>query len=371
MKLKYITSMSALKLIRKLAGFKGITITAFAFGSNVLHLKIKPHKCGCQCPHCGRRGTIVQSSTHKSRRWEDLRLGAWALHLHYQPREICCPTHGRSQEVIHWANPNAQVTFRHEYQMLRLSQQMTQKQVAELLDVPVSTLSGRLHRAIERYRQGHEICDLHYVGIDEVSYCKGHKYLTVVYDLERSVVVWIGTGKGRKTIDEFFNEVLSENQRNEVVGACCDMSETYIGAIEDHCPQAVLVLDRFHIMKSLNEAVDEVRKEQWRDAGTEERKVLKGLRWLLFKHGSNRSKRDTRLLNEIQRSNRRIYRAWVLKDEFNQFWEYTYEKCAETFLKSWTRTALLSRLEPIRKFVETLRRNQQGAVPLSKSHLVL
>ena len=91
------------------------------------------------------------------------------------------------------------------------------------------------------------------------------------------------------------------------------MSETYIGAVEEHCPKAVLVLDRFHIMKALNEAVDEVRKEQWRNAGSEERNALKGLRWLLFKHGSNRSKRDTRLLNELQKANRRIYRAWVLK----------------------------------------------------------
>ena len=160
--------MSALKLIRKLAGFKGILISGFAFGENCLHLKIKPHLCGCQC-HCGRRGKIVTSSTHNSRRWEDLRLGNWVVHLHYKPREILCATHGRSQEMIHWANPNAQVTYRHEYQMLRLSQQMTQKQVAELLDVSTSTLSGRLHRAIERYRHGHQIEDLRYVGIDEVS----------------------------------------------------------------------------------------------------------------------------------------------------------------------------------------------------------
>jgi transposase len=366
MKLRYITSMSALKLIRKLAGFKGFTITAFAFGSRHLHLQIKPHQCGCECQKCGRRGTVIKTSTHQGRRWEDLRLGPWVLFLHYTPREIHCATHGRSQEVILWASPKSHVTYRHEYQMLRLSQQMTQKQVAQLLDVPTSTLSGRLHRAIERYREGHEIKDLHYIGIDEVSYCKGHKYLTVVYDLKRSVVVWIGTGKARKTINQFFEEVLEEWQLDEIKGACCDMSETFIGAIEDFCPNAVLVLDRFHIMKALNEAVDEVRKEQWRNAGKEERKALKGMRWLLFKHGSNRSKRDTRLLNELQKANRRIYRAWVLKDEFNHFWEYTYEQSAQTFLKNWTKTALLSRLEPLRKFVGTLRRNQHRILTFIK-----
>jgi transposase len=156
--------------------------------------------------------------------------------------------------------------------MLRLCQQMTQANVTELFGVAPSTVSERLHRAIGRYREGHKIENLHYIGVDEVSYCKEHKYLTVVYDLEQSHVVWIGTGKSRKTIDHFFAEVLEEWQHDEIEGACCDMSNTFIGAIEDWCPNATLVLDRFHVAKALNEAVDEVRKEQWREASTGRRK---------------------------------------------------------------------------------------------------
>ncbi|GJL84215.1 MAG: ISL3 family transposase ISMac21 [Pseudohongiella sp.] len=361
--------MSALKLLRKLAGFKGLTITGFCFSGGRLHLQVKLSRCGCRCQQCGRRGTIITSSTHDSRQWEDIRLGAWVLILHYMPREIHCLTHGRGQEQIPWAHPKSRVTYRHDYQLLRLSQQMTQSQVAKLLGVPPSTLSGRLHRAIERYRDGHEIENLHYIGIDEVSYCKGHKYLTIVYDLERSVVVWIGIGKARKTIDHFFGEVLEEWQLDEIKGACCDMSDTFIGAIEDFCPNAVLVLDRFHVMKALNEALDEVRKEQWRNAPKEGRKALKGLRWLLFKHAGNRTKKDTRDLNTLQKSNRRIYRAWVLKDEFNRFWEYTYEASAASFLKNWTKSALLSRLEPIRKFVRTLRGHQHRIITFIKCPL--
>jgi transposase len=276
--------MSALKLIRKVAGFKGLTITSFVFRGKALRLRIKPHKCGCRCKKCGRRCKIIESSTHDSRQWEDLRLGACIIMLEYRPREIRCPTHGRGQEAIPWANPKSRVTFRHEHQMLRLCQQMTQANVAELFGVAPSTVSERLHRAIGRYREGHKIENLHYIGVDEVSYCKEHKYLTVVYDLEQSHVVWIGTGKSRKTIDHFFAEVLEEWQLDEIEGACCDMSNTFIGAIEDWCPNATLVLDRFHVAKALNEAVDEVRKEQWREASREDRKALQGLRWLLFKH---------------------------------------------------------------------------------------
>lgn len=100
------------------------------------------------------------------------------------------------------------------------------------------------------------------------------------------------------------------------------MSDAYIGAIRTHCPNATLILDRFHIAKALNAAVDEVRKEQWRETVAEDRKALKGLRWLLYRHSFTRSRKDTRTLKVLEKANNRIYRAWRLKDEFEQFWEY-------------------------------------------------
>ena len=141
---------------------------------------------------------------------------------------------------------------------------MTQKAAAELLHVPASTLSEQLHRSIERHREGHRVRGLRIVGIDEVSYHKRHKYATLVYDLERSVVVWVGQGRGRATIDQFFDHHLSGYQKSQIHTGCCDMSEAYMGAISAHCPNARLVLDRFHVVKALNEAVDQVRKAQWR-----------------------------------------------------------------------------------------------------------
>ena len=99
-----------------------------------------------------------------------------------------------------------------------------------------------------------------------------------VYDLERSRVVWVGQGKARETIDAFFRDHLSASQKDRIRWACCDLSETFIGAIGRHCPNAELVLDRFHVVKALNEAVDEVRKEQWRQACGEDRKLTASLR---------------------------------------------------------------------------------------------
>jgi transposase len=140
------------------------------------------------------------------------------------------------------------------------------------------------------------------------------------------------------------------------------MGQTYIGAIKHYCPKAMLVLDHFHLTKALLKAVDEVRKEEWRNATKDEKAMFKGLRWLLFLHSSNRTKGHTRLLNQVKSSNRRIHRVWVLKDEFEQFWDYVYPKPAETFLKGWMTAALRSRLQPLRDFVETLKKYWEHVV---------
>jgi transposase len=275
----------------------------------------------------------------------------------YHPREILCPTHGRVQENILWAEAYARITYRLEYIILVYCQLMTQKAAAQLLHIAKSTLSDLLHRTIERLREGHRIRGLRSVGVDEISYCKGRKFATIVYDLERHCVVWVGKGKGRKTIDLFFQQELSAKQRSAITSASCDMSQAYIGAIKHHCPNAVLVLDHFHITKALLAAVDEVRKEEWRKADKSMKATFKGLRWLLFLHSSNRTKRHTRLLNQLKTGNRHIHRAWVLKDEFEQFWQYVYPGAAETFLKGWMTAALRSRLQPLREFVKTLKKH--------------
>lgn len=162
----------------------------------------------------------------------------------YHPNEIQCPTHGRIQEQIPWAESFARVTYCFEYALLRLCQQMTQKAAASFLRIHKSTLSSLLHRIITRMRAGHKIRGILTLGVDEIAYSHGHKYATIVYDLDRSKVVWVGPGKGAATLEEFFKTRLSEHQRNRVKYACCDMAEAFIGMIEKWLPNATLVLDR-------------------------------------------------------------------------------------------------------------------------------
>lgn len=361
--------MTARSLVGKLLKFKCFRAVHFWWEhwQRDFVVAVKPHKNGAQCPACGCRGKIIR--TMKPRRWRDVRVCGQNVFLLYSPREIRCRTHGRVTEEIPWAAAFSRVTYRFEFLMLRMCSAMEQREAAELLGISPSTLSDLLHRAIRRVRDGHKIRELKTVGIDEISYARGRKFATVVYDLDRSCVVWIGAGKGRETIDRFFREALSPYQRSQIKWACCDMSEAYMRAIKEHCENATLVLDRFHIVKALNGAVDEVRKEAWREAQGDDRKKLKGLRWLLYRHSTNRSRKDTNTLKALEKSNRRIYRAWRLKDEFEQFWEYKRRSAAENFLKSWAATAMKSRLEPLKQFVNILRTHAQDILAFVETGL--
>lgn len=364
--------VSALKLIGRILHLRKILrIKRFAFEKcgKELHLWVKPYGNGCLCPECNRRAPIVRTMP-KERMWHDIRICGMNIYLHYSPKEIRCPTHRRRQESIPWAAADAQVTYRFEVLALHYCQAMTQLQAAQLLGISKSTLSDILHRTIERLRHNHRIRSLHTIGIDEVSYHKGKRYATVVYDLDRGCVVWIGKGKGSETINFFFQNCLSDFQRKNIRFASCDMGATYIEAIKQWCPKAELVLDRFHIVKALNEALDEVRTEEWRSLkGSPKAKSVKGLRWLLYRHPSTRTYTQSRDLNALKKSNRRIWRAWILKDEFQRLWEYSYIGSARSFLFKWMASAKRSRLKPIISFVKTISKHIPAVLAFIPSKL--
>ena len=363
--------MTAVHFIVKLINCKGIKVSDFDFDeeSMTLHLWVQPHKNGSRCPICLRRCQLVTNVDRVERSWTDIPLGEWKVVFHYCPKEITCPTHDRLQENIPWASAYSRVTHRFEYLMLTYASVMTLTAAAGILRVATSTLSDILHKSINRARDGHKIAGLTSIGIDEISYEKGHKYATIVYDLDRSCVLWVGKGKGRETINYFFENVLGKEAALNITTASCDLGEAYIGAIEKYCTNATLVLDRFHVVKLLNSAVDEVRKEEWRKLSGSKKKSVKGLRWLLYRHSRTRKKSQTRRLNELKKGNNIIYRAWVLKDEFEQIWEFKYQKCAEDFLSAWITRTLRSRIESMQTFARTMRKHFDKIVAFSKTRI--
>ena len=210
--------MSNLKLLRTILRLKSLKITCFWFmhRETELHLAVKPYKNGCRCPACGRRGRIVHQTT-ELRRWEDLALMGMRILLWYAPKEIQCPPHGRVQEEIPWAPAFARISYRLEWRICALCRIMTQKAAAEILLLPTSTLSNLLHRVVTRVCRGHKLRALVRLGVDELSFCKGRKFATLVYDQDRAQVLWVGPGKGRDTIDRVFNECLSGGGRQRAL----------------------------------------------------------------------------------------------------------------------------------------------------------
>ena len=363
--------MTAEHLIKKLIHCNGIKISNFHLDQDdmLLHLWVKPHKNGARCPDCGRRCKIVKNADRPERTWTDMPMGEWKVKYCYCPKEIICPTHGRCQENIPWASAYSRFTFRFEHLMLAYASVMTLRAAADLLRVPISTLSDNLHKCITRARDGHKITNLTSIGIDGISYEKGRKFATIVYDLDKSCVLWVGKGKGRETIDEFFEKVLGKEAASRITTASCDLGQAYIGAIEHYCKNATLVLDRFHVVKLLNKAVDDVRKEEWRELSGADKKSIKGLRWLLYRHSKTRTKKGTQTLNALKKSNNRIFRAWILKDEFEQVWNYKYKKRAEDFLGAWITRTLRSRIPSMKRFAKTMRRHFNKIVSFTTTRL--
>jgi transposase len=361
--------MNNLTLLAKLLRFKELKITWFDFKhwDQELHMGVKPYKNGMLCSQCQRRGRIVRQDECRS--WSDLTILGLRIILWYAPKEIQCARHGRSQEQIPWAAHRSRITYRLEFRICALCQIMTQKAASAILKMSASTLSDQLHRIITRVRADHKIRGIVTLGVDEISYLKGRKFATIVYDLDRSCVVWVGKGKGREAIDKFFQEKLTEGQKSRIKWASCDMSRAYIEGIKANCPNVTLVIDRFHVVKALNAAVDEVRKEEWRKLGADDRKAIKGLRWMLGMHSNNRTKKHSRFLNSLASSNRRIHRAWVLKDEFEHFWNYCYVGSAKQFLKRWMTAALKSRIPSLKEFVGTLRNHFDDIITFIKRPL--
>ena len=187
--------MSICKFIQRLLNIKAFSVKKYTFHNyfKELWLEVKPYKNGALCPICQRRGKIL-CTLPTPRTWRDIPVCGRLVFFVYCPREIICRSHGRIQEDIPWAAPHSRITYRFKYALLSYCSNMTQKAAAQLLKISTSTLSDTLHRIITRTRRNHKIRELKMVGIDEISYCKGHKYATIVYDLERSCVVWVGKG---------------------------------------------------------------------------------------------------------------------------------------------------------------------------------
>jgi transposase len=186
---------------------------------------------------------------------------------------------------------------------------------------------------------------VHVIGIDEVSRRKGQVYLTVVYDLERRVLRWVGDDRTEVAVRPLFTEEMGRRRCHTLRVICMDMSAACAKLVKKHAPKAQILFDRFHIVKHLNEAVEQVRRSEMRRLSVKEKVAFKRSRWLVLKNPWNLSNDQKERLSTLVRWHTPIVRGYYLEEAFQLFWDYKQPKRAEEHLEKWMRSAMRSRLE--------------------------
>jgi transposase len=310
------------------------------------------------CGNCSRRTRKIHSRQN-TREWRDLRVRDQALVLRYSPRRVRCPACGPRVEYMPWAHRWQRVTRALSLALAELSRKLTWKETAAHYGVNWKTVAAAVRRAVEWGLKHRPWKPLHVIGIDEVSRRKGQRYLTLVYDLVRRRLVWIGEDRDMKTMERFF-EWLGPRRGRSIQVVCCDMWAIYIEAVQAKLPWAILIFDRFHVVQHLNRAVDEVRRQTWRELRGEERIAFKKTRWLWLKNPWNLRSKERRRLSALCRINQPIVRAYYLKEAFQRFWDYRSEGWAFPYLQQWLWWASHSRLEPFKQFARMIREHIVG-----------
>jgi transposase len=231
------------------------------------------------------------------------------------------------------------------------------QQVAKLFGCAWGTVAAAVEEAVEYGLAKRDLGELTHVGIDEISRKRGHVYVTNVYDLIAKRLVWSGAGRSADTLKAFF-DFLGPERIGKLKGICCDMWQPYIEVIKERAPQAVMVFDRFHIVRHLMDAVDQVRRDEIREKGAAHKQLVTRSRYVWLKNPWNLTDAQATRLSQLEGLNLKINRAYLLKEAFREFWNYRRAGWAKRYLKRWFWWATHSRLPPMRDFAWMLRRHQ-------------
>jgi transposase len=312
------------------------------------------------CTACG--SSDVWGHGQVVRRFRAVPLGSRRMYLEARIPRLACQACGAvRQAAVAFAEPRRTYTKSFARYVLELSQYMTIKDVACHLgvswDVVKEIQKKHLKRRFDRPRLKH----VKQIAIDEISTGKGHRYVTIVLDLESGAVLHVGQGKGGDALRGFWRRLRASGAKIEAVAT--DMSPAYIDAVTTHLPSARLVFDRFHVIKLYNEKLSNLRRDLYRQlTDTMQKDVLKGVRWLLLKREENLdpSRREPERLQEALRLNEPLAIAYHLKDELNQIWEQEDEETAAALLMDWITYAESTGIRMLQKFAKTLRFHALG-----------
>ena len=281
--------------------------------------------------------------------------------LSYTMRRVDCPTCGIKIEAVPWAQGKHACCDVYRHFLASWARRMSWKETAACFHTNWDTVCRSVKWVVE-YGLKHRILeDITALGVDEVTYSKGHKYMTLVYQIDSGSKRLLGIIKDRDTqaLTSFF-ETFGAERCAKIKVVCSDMWKPYLNVIAAMLPMALNVLDRFHIAKKLGEAIDEVRRQEVKQLATEGYEpVLKNARFCFLKRACNLTIRQSTKLRDLLKYDLKSMRALALKESFDAFWQYESPRWARWYLKKWCNRAMRSKLEPMKKFVRTLRNHEE------------
>jgi transposase len=341
-------------------GIRGYHYTRTDYQGGQILFTIHQEPETCRCSACGSRD--LKSRGHVERRFRTVPIGTKATIVILPIPRVECSACGLVRQVeVGFADPRRTYTRTFERYALELSRRMTIRDVARHLGVGWDLIKEIQKRDLSRRFAKPKLKHLKRIAIDEIAVGKGHRYLTIVMDLEGGAVVFVGDGKGADALKPFWKRLQPSKAKIEAVAM--DMSAAYRSAVSTHLPKAKIVFDHFPIVKLFNEKLSELRRAVYREA-TEvmHKQALKGTRWLLLKNPENldEKKDEKKRLEEALALNKPLATAYDMKEDLRRFWEQPGKRFATVFLDGWIRRAEASGIKALQQMGKTLAAHRSG-----------
>jgi len=308
-----------------------------------------------ECPECGRSCSIKDH--REERRWRHLDTMQFQTIIKSRVPRSECRDHGVKTIEVPWAGPNSRFTLLFErFAIDVMIAAKSIKEAAKLLGISWDQVHHIQSRAVERGLARREVDEVKNVGIDEKSFLKGHKYASLMVDIEGRRILDVVEGRTLESANLLWSK-LPEEVRTGIDAVAMDMWPAFITSAETNAPQADIVHDKFHISKYLNEAVDKVRRAEHKGFMKDGDETLKGAKYLFLKNPENMSDNEKERFKNLRMDNLKAGRAWSIKEQFTEFWTYSYQASAEKFFKQWYWWATHSRLKPMVDVAKLMKRH--------------
>lgn len=325
-----------------------------------LEVQIQPRANGRPvCSGCGQRRPGYD--TLSPRRFQFVPLWGMLVYFVYSMRRVDCPECGVVVEAVPWAEGKQSLTTTYAWHLAHWAKKLSWSDVAKSFRTSWDSVFRSVQMAVEWGLAHRDLEDVKALGVDEVLWKRPYKFLTVVYqiDRDRRRLLWVGQDRKVKTLMKFFR-FWGTARSARLKFICSDMWKPYLKVIAHKAAGAVHVLDRFHIMSNMNKAINEVRsKEVKRLKADGYEPVLKGMRYCLLKRPENLSAGQEIKLADLLRYNLRAVRAYLLKEDFQSFWNYVSPTWAAKFLDQWCTRTMRSQLEPMKRVARSLRKHRE------------